>query len=43
MMPREKALEYGISSLSNTELLALIIKSACRDRNVFELADDVID
>lgn len=42
MMPREKALEYGISSLNNNELLALIIKSACRDRNVFELADEII-
>ena len=42
MMPREKALEYGISSLNNNELLALIIKSAYKDRTVFELADDVI-
>lgn len=43
MMPREKALEYGISSLNNNELLALIIKSAYKDRTVFELANDVID
>lgn len=42
MMPREKALEYGISSLNNNELLALIIKSAYKDRNVFELADDIL-
>ena len=42
-MPREKALETGIASLSDTELLALIIKSAYKDKNVFELADEVID
>lgn len=42
LMPREKALAYGISSLSNNELLALVIKSAYRDKNVFELADDVL-
>lgn len=41
-MPREKALEYGIGSLNNNELLALIIKSAYKDRNVFELADDIL-
>ncbi len=42
LLPREKALEFGISSLTDTELLALIIKSACRDRNVFDLAEEVI-
>ncbi|MBR6233257.1 MAG: DNA repair protein RadC [Erysipelotrichaceae bacterium] len=43
LMPREKALEYGIASLSETELLALIIKSAYKNKNVFDLARDVID
>lgn len=43
LMPREKALEYGIASLNNNELLALIIKSAYKDRNVFELADDILE
>ena len=42
VMPREKALEYGISSLNNVELLALIIKSAYKDKNVFELAEDIL-
>ena len=41
-MPREKAKLYGINSLSQRELLALIIKSAYKDRNVFELADDIL-
>ena len=43
MMPREKALHFGISSLNNNELLALIIKSAYRDKGVLELAQDVIE
>ncbi len=43
IMPREKALQYGIRSLNNEELLALIIKSAYREKNVLELAREVID
>ncbi|MCR4634204.1 MAG: DNA repair protein RadC [Erysipelotrichaceae bacterium] len=43
LMPREKALQTGIASLSNKELLALIIKSACKDKNVFGLAEEVIE
>ncbi|MBQ6335490.1 MAG: DNA repair protein RadC [Erysipelotrichaceae bacterium] len=42
LLPREKALQYGITSLSNDELLALILKSAYRKKNVFELAEEVI-
>lgn len=42
-MPREKALEYGIGSLNNVELLALVLKSAYKDSNVYELAESVID
>lgn len=43
MMPREKALEYGISSLNNIELLALVIKSAYKNKDIFALASDIID
>ena len=43
MMPREKALKYGIATLSDIELLALVIKSAYRDKDVFELSKDVIE
>ena len=42
MMPREKALQYGISTLENNELLSLIIKSGYKDSSVFELADDIL-
>ena len=43
MMPREKALEFGITSLNNNELLALVIKTAYRDVTVFELSEEVFD
>ena len=42
-MPRQKALRYGIVSLSESELLALVLKSAGPNRNVFELVDEVIE
>lgn len=43
LFPREKALRYGISYLENEELLALIIKSAYKDKNVFELVEEVLN
>lgn len=43
LMPREKALEYGITSLTNSELLALVLKSAYANTNVFDLANKVIE
>lgn len=41
-MPREKALSYGFNSLSENELIALILKSAYKGSNVFILADELI-
>ncbi|MBO4919371.1 MAG: DNA repair protein RadC [Erysipelotrichaceae bacterium] len=43
MMPREKALDYGISSLSNIELIALVVKTGNREKNVLELAEEILD
>lgn len=43
MMPREKALAYGIASLENAELLALIIKSAYRGQSVMDLTQEILD
>lgn len=43
IFPREKAIKYGISTLENEELLALIIKSAYKNKNVYELAEEVIE
>ena len=43
LLPREKALQYGISTLNNNELLALIIKSSYPKSNVFKLVEDLIN
>lgn len=42
MLPREKALNYGISSLNNQELIALILKSGSKTSSVFEIADSLL-
>lgn len=43
MLPREKALKYGINALTNEELIALIIKSGYKNHDVFCLSKDVLD
>ncbi|MDK2866769.1 MAG: repair protein RadC [Clostridiales bacterium] len=40
--PREKMLNRGSQSLSNTELLAIIMRTGSRQKSVIELANDVI-
>ena len=42
LLPREKAKEFGIASLTDNELLALIIKSAYKNKTVFELVDEIL-
>lgn len=42
MLPREKAKLYGITNLSDQELLALVLESANRNKSVFNLADDLL-
>lgn len=37
--PREKALRYGVESLSNRELLAILLRSGYRGVSVLELSD----
>ncbi|WP_029522572.1 DNA repair protein RadC [Persephonella sp. KM09-Lau-8] len=39
LMPREKALKYGLSSLSDAELLALSLGKGTKELNVLGLAD----
>lgn len=39
LLPREKALKYGISSLSDSELLALSLGQGTKELNVLGLAD----
>ena len=43
MLPREKALNYGIDVLNNEELLALVIKSGGKNNSVFEISKNIID
>ncbi len=43
LKPKEKALHYGIDSLSDIELLALIINTGYKDKSVLELASDIIN
>lgn len=40
--PMEKGLFHGMESLSNTELLALLINSGTREKSAIALAEDVI-
>lgn len=42
MLPREKALNYGITSLTNEEILALVIKSGSKENSVFDISKDLI-
>ena len=36
LRPREKALNYGLESLSDLEILALLIQSGSKKRSVFD-------
>jgi DNA repair protein RadC len=40
--PREKAMNYGIETLSNVELLALIIRTGNKSENVLQLAQRIL-
>ena len=41
--PREKALRYGINSLSNVELLAIIINSGTKDQSALQIAEYLLN
>lgn len=42
MMPREKLLSHGPQTLADTELLALFLRTGVAGKNVFELADELL-
>jgi len=42
LLPREKALKYGFSSLSDIELLAILLKTGTKDNNVLSLANRIL-
>ena len=40
--PYEKVLMYGVESLSNAELLSIIIKNGTRDENSIQIANRLL-
>lgn len=40
--PREKMLKYGVKTLSNAELLALIIRTGTKEGSALSLAEDIL-
>ena len=40
--PREKLLARGASALSDTELLALLLRTGTQGRGVFQMAEEVL-
>lgn len=40
--PREKAIKYGINNLRDDELLAIILRTGTKEKNVLILAQDII-
>jgi DNA repair protein RadC len=40
--PREKLMQYGPEKLSNSELLAIILRSGTKEENVIELANKIL-
>ena len=39
--PREKAIKYGIETLSNSELIAILIRTGTKDENVLSLTNKI--
>lgn len=40
--PREKALKDGVTSLSNSELLAILLETGSKDKNVLDLSKELL-
>ena len=41
--PRERALIYGIKTLRNDELIAIMLRSGTKGKNAIDLANDILD
>ena len=41
--PREKMIAQGVNSLSNSELLAIILRTGTKQKNAIELANYIIN
>ena len=42
MLPREKLMKYGAEKLTDDELLAIILRSGVKGKNVFELSKELL-
>lgn len=40
--PRERLLHYGASFLSDSQLLAILLRNGCHNKNVYELAMEIL-
>lgn len=43
VMPREKLIEYGVKSLSNQELLAILIRTGNKDVGVMDVSVEILE
>lgn len=43
LLPREKAINYGVEFLTDIELLAILIRSGTSEKNVLVIAKEIID
>lgn len=43
MLPREKALKYGVDTLNIQELLAIILRSGVKENSVMEIAEKILE
>ena len=43
LMPREKMMKNGSRSLSDTELLAILLSTGTKEKNVFELSEELLE
>ena len=41
--PRERLIKYGVSSLSNQELLSIILKSGTKNKSVYDLSNEILN
>ena len=42
LKPRERLVKYGVTSLTNQELLSIILKTGTKNKTVFELSNDIL-
>lgn len=40
--PRERLIKFGVASLSNNELLSIILKSGTKNKSVYELSSEIL-